>query len=357
MRISSSQIYMSGRQSMSAATEVEESLTIQKVDNPATPPQNQPQAQAQTQIKAPAVASYLGGSSSALQISRNDSSGDNLSLKDRLKVLVAEILLERATGKKVKLNPVQVDINPVKGNPAQSPVQSAIQGLQTAASGFSIQYNMSETYKETQSMSFSSQGIVKTADGKEIEISLNLNLSRSFVQTHNINIQMGQAQTVDPLVINFSGGSANLTETKFDFDLDSDGKTDKISFTGPNSGFLALDINGNGKIDNGKELFGPSTGNGFAELAIYDEDGNGWIDEADSIFDKLHIWTKDANGRDQLFALKDKDVGAIYLGNVRTGFDYKNQDNQLLGTMKTAGIYLKESSGIAGVIQQVDLAV
>ncbi len=340
MRIASSQIYMSARQAMSATTEKEESLSIQKVNNPVLPPQDQKKSVVE-QLKVPSqktVSSSVG------------SPDDYLTVKDKIRITIAEILLERATGKKVKLNIGKADIKSAQAAPPQ--------GVNGGPAGLSMEYNMSETYKESQKMSFSTKGIVQTADGKEIEISLNLKLSRNFMESHNINIKAGQAaQTVDPLVINFEGGSANLTETKFDFDLDSDGKADKISFTGSNSGFLALDVNSNGKIDNGKELFGPSTGNGFGELAQYDEDGNNWIDEADSIYEKLHIWTKDANGQDQLFALKDKDVGAIYLGNVRTGFSYKDGENQLLGAMKSAGIYLKESTGVAGVMQQVDLAV
>ena len=61
----------------------------------------------------------------------------------------------------------------------------------------------------------------------------------------------------------------------------SDGRKDNISFVQPGSGFLAVDKNNDGKINNGKELFGPNTGNGFDELAKYDSDGNQWIDESD----------------------------------------------------------------------------
>ena len=41
------------------------------------------------------------------------------------------------------------------------------------------------------------------------------------------------------------------------------------------------------------------TGDGFKDLAMYDEDGNGWIDENDEIFSKLLIWSKDENGNDE----------------------------------------------------------
>lgn len=65
-----------------------------------------------------------------------------------------------------------------------------------------------------------------------------------------------------------------LTEAKYNFDLDSDGREDLISFVRPGSGFLALDLNGDGRVNDGRELFGPATGDGFAELARYDQDGN-----------------------------------------------------------------------------------
>lgn len=55
------------------------------------------------------------------------------------------------------------------------------------------------------------------------------------------------------------------------------------------SGFLALDRNQNGVVDDGSELFGTQSGDGFAHLALYDQDSNGWIDANDPVFDKLRI--------------------------------------------------------------------
>jgi hypothetical protein len=176
------------------------------------------------------------------------------------------------------------------------------------------------------------------------------------MEKHDISIRMGDAQLVDPLVINFDGAAASLTDTKFEFDLTSNGEKDMISFVGSGSGFLALDKNGNGVIDDGTELFGPTTGNGFAELARYDADGNFWIDEADPIFNDLRIWVKDIEGKDYLYTLKEKNIGAIYLGNVSTPFAYKDASNQLQGEMKSMGIFLAEN-GMVGSVQQIDLAV
>ena len=123
------------------------------------------------------------------------------------------------------------------------------------------------------------------------------------------------------------------------------------------SGFLALDKNGDGKINDGSELFGTRSGNGFADLAVYDEDGNGWIDENDEIFDKLRVWSKDKDGKDVLKTLKEADVGAIYLGSTNSQFSLTDKkDNEVLGAVRSTGIYLKESTGMAGTVQQVDLA-
>ena len=126
---------------------------------------------------------------------------------------------------------------------------------------------------------------------------------------------------------------------------------------GNGRGFLAFDKNGDGIINDGSELFGALTGDGFSELALYDEDGNGWIDEADSIFSKLRVWTKDENGKDILLSLKEADLGAIYLNRVSTEFSVNNTEtNEQNAQVRSTGVYLKESGG-AGSIQQIDFAV
>jgi hypothetical protein len=160
----------------------------------------------------------------------------------------------------------------------------------------------------------------------------------------------------DPLVINFNGTATQLTDTKFSFDLDNDGNAEKISFAGAGSGFLALDKNGNGIIDNGSELFGTQSGNGFADLSAYDIDKNSWIDENDAIYSKLQVWSKDTAGENALSALAKLNIGALYLGNVATPFDLKNSTNALQGQVRGSGIYLRED-GSAGTLQQVDLVV
>ena len=211
----------------------------------------------------------------------------------------------------------------------------------------------SSTQKNS-ALSVAAQGIIKTPD-KEINLNLNFNLSQSFVrQNLSISKQLVSFRLVDPLVINLSGELPSLDERTFSFDIDSDGELDQISRLKSGSGFLALDKNGNGAIDDGSELFGTKTGDGFGELASYDEDGNGWIDENDSIFAGLRVWLNDSEGS-RLIALGEAGVGAIFLGSTQSGFELKNSDDQTLGVLQKSGVFLFES-GEAGAISHIDIA-
>jgi len=213
---------------------------------------------------------------------------------------------------------------------------------------------ISTIHAEAQSLNFSVAAVIQ-ADGKELELSLDVSLSRSFVQKTTISMNLNQSQLMDPLLISLDGGMPTLSEKTFSFDLDSDGKSDQISQLNAGNGFLALDKNSNGFIDDGSELFGAKSGDGFADLSKYDDDKNGWIDENDAIFDKLRIWNK-SEGKDELIALGEVGIGAIFLGNTSTPFSLKSQSNQLLGEIRKSSFVLFEN-GRAGVISQVDLAL
>lgn len=214
------------------------------------------------------------------------------------------------------------------------------------------------THLEYENTTFASQGTIQTADGRSLNFNVEVQLGRSLSQ--KINTLSAESYTrilTDPLVINMDSNITSVSDMKFKFDIDSDGKEDEISFVGKGSGFLALDKNGDGKINDGSELFGTKSGDGFKDLAEYDEDHNGWIDENDSIFSKLKIWTKDENGNDKLLNLKEADVGAIYLNSAETEFSYKDMAGETNGVLRKTGIYLKESTGAASTVAHVDLAL
>ena len=221
-----------------------------------------------------------------------------------------------------------------------------------------------ETYNvEQEDTSFSTVGTVRTKDGREINFNVNVNMSRRCEEYYREELNVAQFALYDPLVINLNTDVTELSDQTFYFDLDADGEQEEISML-KGSGYLALDKNGDGVINDGSELFGTKNGDGFADLARYDEDGNGWIDENDSIWSKLKIWCKDENGNDVLYKLSDQGVGAICLENVSTDFtmqgDIKAQDgtmnaNATNAVIRKTGIFLYENGNV-GTVQHVDMA-
>lgn len=270
-----------------------------------------------------------------------------------LNIRVLRALIERFTGRKIKIFKYDHPQSHPVLNPSSAGKTGAGDGRESV--GFGLEYNLRESYYEAEETSFKAAGKILTADGVEVDFSLDLNMSREFYQENNISLKMGEALK-DPLVVNFEGNAAQLTSTKFSFDIDSDGNNDSISFVSEDSGFLVFDKNNDGIINNGSELFGAMTGNGFLELSQFDGDNNDWIDENDDIYDKLQVWTKDDNGQDHLFALGQKGVGAIYLGSISTSFELNDSQNDKLGQVRSTGIFLADDYGV-GTVQQLDLTV
>ena len=147
-----------------------------------------------------------------------------------------------------------------------------------------------------------------------------------------------------------------IADQKFSFDLDSDGNAESMSMLAQGKGFLAYDRNEDGIINDGSELFGTKSGDGFKDLSYFDDDKNGFIDEADAIYDKLRVWTKDSNGNDILMNLKEADIGAIYLGHLASSMGIRNEDTgELAAEIRESGVFLHEN-GTTGIIQQIDFA-
>lgn len=214
----------------------------------------------------------------------------------------------------------------------------------------------SYTMEESETTTFASTGTAITADGRTLEFNVSFSMSRAFKEEYSSSAFMQYEQVLtDPLVINLDSSPVSVSDQTFFFDIDCDGKEDKISAPSSGNGFLAYDKNNDGIINDGSELFGTRSGNGFYDLSQYDEDGNGWIDEADDIFAHLKVWTKDENGNDRLISLKEADVGAIYLGSTATQFSLTDQNNNPDAIIRSTGIFLRESGG-SGTISQIDFA-
>lgn len=344
MKIASAELQFAATHQLFQQRETQESLRVWVGERPAD---GREVAQSARERRDPVSLSAEGLASAASDVPAE--AEDAIDADPRLTLI--RIMIEALTGKKIRI----FDAEELQAAHSRSNRQAEAPDTpsQPPPAGFGIEYDASHSITEIEQTSFTATGSVRTADGREIKFDLALEMSRHYHEEQQVSIRLGDAaRKVDPLVLNFSGNAAELTDQRFSFDLDADGQADNIARLAGGSGYLAFDRDANGRIDNGRELFGPASGDGFAELSALDDDGNGWIDESDAAFQTLKVWNGSPEGG--LQSLAEAGVGAIALSRIATPFDVKNGINELLGQIRTSGIFLHED-GRAGTIQQIDL--
>lgn len=351
MKIASAELQMDSSHSSMQRREVSESLRMwvgpQRPDFENRGPRSAPA------VRDSVVLSDAGKAAAAAETSDDiDEATEN---DPRTKLI--RMMLEMLTGKSFRIFD-QKDIGEGEKPQAKVPANPGNSTANTARpAGFGIEYDRQESYTEAETTRFSASGTVKTADGREISFNLELEMARIYHEESSVILRLGDAaRKIDPLVLNFSGNAASLVDQRFSFDLNADGTEELIARLDSGSAYLVFDRNSDGLINNGKEMFGPTSGDGFSELAVLDDDSNGWIDENDRAFSELRLWQPDASGKGELRTLQESGVGALSLARIATPFELKGNDNSLLGTIRSSGIFLQEA-GMAGTIQQIDLTV
>lgn len=148
----------------------------------------------------------------------------------------------------------------------------------------------------------------------------------------------------DPLVLDLDGDGIEAVGIQVNapvlFDHNDDGVRTGTGWIDADDGLVVRDLNGNGAIDSGRELFGDNTllsngqaaDNGYVALAELDANADGRIDSADSAYSELRIW-QDANqdGISQVGELKTlTELGIANIGVVGapTAIDLGNGNTQ-----------------------------
>lgn len=198
-----------------------------------------------------------------------------------------------------------------------------------------------------QELSASFSGEAQLKDGSNISWSFDFSIKEEYFSFQSYQ----QAPLKDPLILSLAGTAVSLQNTGTAFDFSDKGNNAVLPGLGSGQYYLVNDQNNNGKADNGTELFGPASGQGFTELATLDDNQNGFIDPTDKQWQQLRLW----DGKSAVKSLADMGIAALSTQSVATAFGLYDGDH-LLGRIARSGIFLNEQ-GIPGLIQQVDLNV
>lgn len=351
MRIAEAYLAQQAQHVAAERRERKESLRVWVGDRPTDPAPNATNSSSQRPRRDSIDLSAHDHAGRAAPTDTSDDEADDASLPTELRLI--KMMMERVFGIKIHMHGPP-DSGQAEGERRAEALRTAVESATSERAGWGIEYDMQQTRIEMETTSFEAGGVIRTADGRELSFNLKLEMSRTYFEQTNVSLRAGDAQVKDPLVVNFGGTAAELSDTGFTFDINADGRTEQMPGLGAGRGFLALDRDGDGAISDGRELFGPATGNGFRELAAYDDDGNGWIDEADSVYSRLGVWTP--GSRTALKSLGEAGVGAISLDSLSTPFTVKRPDGDVLGKVIASSVFLRED-GQAGSVQQVDLAM
>jgi len=146
--------------------------------------------------------------------------------------------------------------------------------------------------------------------------------SNDYVKVEQLRIQVA-SRSVTPIVIDLNGDGIQTTGRESSagtFDLLGSGDAVRSGWISAEDGFLALDANGNGRIDDISELFGGITrGDGFVSLAALDSNGDGLVDALDERFGELLVW-QDANGDHQSQETELHGLQSLGIESLETGY-------------------------------------
>lgn len=162
-----------------------------------------------------------------------------------------------------------------------------------------------------------------------------------------VSIDIRRIYQQDPLILDLDGNGIDVTDvangTKFD--IDGDGDQDQTAWVSGGDALLALDRNGDGKINDGTELFGDQNGakDGFAELAKYDDNHDGQIDENDAVFSSLVLLRADGSQTD----LASEGIKSISLTMITP------LDERLIGGDLVAKSGFTRADGSHGIVGEV----
>ncbi|WP_417845335.1 hypothetical protein [Thalassospira povalilytica] len=175
----------------------------------------------------------------------------------------------------------------------------------------------------------------------------NVSISEFKAHIEMVRIEIAQMFQQDPLILDLDGNGIDITSLKDGqlFDIDGDGTLDQTAWIKGADALLALDRNGDGEINDGRELFGDQHGakDGFAELSKFDDNLDGLIDQQDGVFSSLVLLRADGSQQ----GLADAGIKSISLAMVTP------IDKRLIGGDLVAQSQFERDDGSTGQVGEV----
>jgi len=214
--------------------------------------------------------------------------------------------------------------------------------------------NVKQWQTHKQSLTYQMQGQFEL-DGQSLLVDYSFALTSEHTQYQHL--EMSASALKDPLIIQFSQqGLGQIIDTQ-GFDINSDNKLDTLPVFSGDVGYLVYDKNQNNKADNGGELFGPKSGDGFADLALLDSNNNGFIDSDDDAFEEIYIWQPEADDlAEQWLSLAEANIQAISTSAIATPFSFYNDNNEVSAQLRQSSFALSDA-GIGYGVHQVDVVI
>ncbi len=301
-------------------------------------------------------------SSSVESLAKNEIEEVTYEKPKEIKLQLMLLVLERYLGRPLDISDYNIIKNNEKSSHTNEPVDETLAATNELLINIEGQLfqqgdilSVEEWRDHEQHLSYQVQGKFTL---NEQALSLDYNLFISNKRTSYSAVEMSAAALKDPLIVQFgSQGLGNIKGQK-DFHINQDNVIDELPIFAGDIGYLVYDKNNNQRADNGSELFGPTTGQGFNELTKLDSNNNGFIDAEDQQFAQLYIWQPNAkkNQTEQWLSLSDANIQAMSLSAVQTPFDFYDQQGEIQAQLRLSSFAITKE-GYGRGVHQIDVRI
>jgi hypothetical protein len=262
-----------------------------------------------------------------------------------LNIQIIQSMFKAITGEDLQLFAPQA----LEGQAEQVSVQQPSQAPnQTDTRDTGSVYRQSLSYFEAQTFTFDAKGSINTKDGQSVSFSVSLSMSRIFYAETDTTLRTTEAANAEPLIVNYAGSAAELTATHFEFVLDANGSQGQINRSGTQTPGAIPEQTGDSL-----ESRGAATDH-IESPAIKETKNNRLIGLANAIYQQLRIWQRHADGSQQLLALGEKNIGALYLGHLTNPLQSKTEQNSpVLSEVADSSMSLQQNTRTE-TVQQIN---